>query len=530
MDASQLVLSLIKDPSIKLYLNPLVYYALKLIYNREFSKRTKYFGKAIKKLFEDLGNNLNVQLAALDKQLNMENTIMFDMTINNDDIINTNSNNKINNDDLNITMNKDTYTSINKLMKTDWKWCFNHLSDYDDEYILDKDEDYILLKLIKDYIFSDELPKNSTLLLTYNIFVSSIELLFCFKLVTSFPKYCFQKKEEKQMNSYSTIIKKRIELFYDEWCSQYPQKYHNNLLIREIIGPKEIKPKEYKIEGTIAQFTMNEPILNSKYIAFTKLIKEGPFCYEIEEIAKQICIIDHEMLSSLNYSDFTQYITKKESPKSFDKFKIREKQLQCYILFFIIMHNNLENKKNVVQNFISLAHTLKILNNQQTCNTIISAFNIVGLTKKNLLWKLIEKKYRDIYSNLEKELNDIELVDNPMLKERKDDGCVPHIRYVTNLMNDILIQMKDLGEENNLIICKEYKDFIISMNNNARQKYSYFKLNPLYDFFQFGFLEIFKAKKWNLKPKLDFSPYLETLDRLDQLLNYLIKSFQSVNV
>ena len=194
------------------------------------------------------------------------------------------------------------------------------------------------------------------------------------------------------------------------------------------------------------------------------------------------------------------------------------------------MHNNLENKKNVVQNFISLAHTLKILNNQQTCNTIISAFNIGGLTKKNLLWKLIEKKYRDIYSNLEKELNDIELVDNPMLKERKDDGCVPHIRYVTNLMNDILIQMKDLDEENNIIICKEYKDFIISMNNNARQKYSYFKLNPLYDFFQFGFLEIFKAKKWNLKPKLDFSPYLDSLDRLDQLLNYLIKSFQSVDV
>ena len=65
---------------------------------------------------------------------------MFDMTINNDDIINTNSDNKINNnDDLNITVNKDTYNSINKLMKSDWKWCFDHLSDYDDEYILDKD-------------------------------------------------------------------------------------------------------------------------------------------------------------------------------------------------------------------------------------------------------------------------------------------------------------------------------------------------------------------------------------------------------
>ena len=81
-------------------------------------------------------------------------------------------------------------------------------------------------------------------------------------------------------------------------------------------------------------------------------------------------------------------------------------------------------------------------------------------------------------------------------------------------MND-----KDLDEENNIVIFKEYKDFIMSMNNNARQKYCSFKLNPLYDFFQFCFLEIFKAKKWNLKLKLDFSPYLETLDRL---VNYLI--------
>ena len=527
MDATQLVLSLIKEPSIKPHLNPLIYYGLKLIYSPEFSKRTRYFGRAIKKLYDELGNNLNVQLMAFDKNINMENTIMFDMSLNNDEIINSDN---INNDDLNISVNKDSYFSINKLMKNNWKWCFDHLCDYDDEYILDKDEDYILLKLIKDYIFSNEIPEKSTLLLCYNIFVSSIELFFCFKLVLTFPKYCFQKKEEKYMNLYFNSIKNRIELFYDEWCSQYPEKYHNNILIREIIGPKEIKKKEYKIEVSLSQFTMNEPLLNSKYISFSKLIKEGPFYYEIEEIARQICIIDHEMLSSLNYNDFTQYITKKESPKSFDKFLIREKQLQCYILFFIIMHNNLENKKNMVQNFISLAHSLKIFNNQQTCNTIILTFNIVGLTKKKLLWKLIEKKYRDIFTNLEKELNDIELVDNPMLKERKDDGCVPHIRYIKNIMNDILINMKDSGEENNNIICKEYKDFIISMNENAKQKYSYFKLNSLYDFFQFGFLEIFKAKKWNLKPKLDFSPYLDSLDRLDQLLNYLIKSFQSVDV
>ena len=44
-------------------------------------------------------------------------------------------------------------------MKSNWKWCFDHLSYYDDEYILDKNEDYISLKLIKDYIIGNEAPR-----------------------------------------------------------------------------------------------------------------------------------------------------------------------------------------------------------------------------------------------------------------------------------------------------------------------------------------------------------------------------------
>ena len=42
-------------------------------------------------------------------------------------------------------------------------------------------------------------------------------------------------------------------------------------------------------------------------------------------------------------------LQKKNLLNLFDKFKIREKLLQYYILFLIIMHNNLENKKNVVK-------------------------------------------------------------------------------------------------------------------------------------------------------------------------------------
>ena len=303
-------------------------------------------------------------------------------------------------------------------------------------------------------------------------------------------------------------------------------------ILGEIIGPKEKKPEivENKIEIPINKITMSEPILNSKYISFTKLIKEGPFCFDVEEIARQICLIDHELLCSLKYKDYIQFMKKKEIPKIFEQFMIREKQLQCYILIFMTMHSNLENKKNMIQNFIALAHTLKYMNNQQTCSTIISSFSIVGITKKKLLWKLIEKKYRDIYSNLEKEINDVELNENPILKEKKEDGSIPHIRYIIALINNLIIQMKGMEEEHKIFICNDFKDLISSMEENSRNKYLFFKMNPLYDFFKFGFLEIFKPKRWGLKSRFDFSAYTTKLNKLDQLLNYLVKNFQNADI
>ena len=540
MDATKVILTLIKDDQIKQGLNPLVYYALKLMYNSEFASRSKYFGLAIKRLFDELANNLNLQIAKLDSNLMAaENTMTFDMSIV-DDIGNVNQEDKkdkdgniINEEDpLNVTANKDIYNSVNKLMKKNWKWCFNKMVDYDDEYILDRDDNYILLRLIKEYIFSDTPPRESTLMLCYNIFSSSIELMFCFKLILSFPNYYFMKKESNLMDDYTKNIKKRIELFFDEWCATYWEKYKKNRLIKEIIGPKEQKP-EIEINKKnipINKITMSEPILNSKYISFTKLIKEGPFCFDVEEIARQICLIDHELLSELKYKDYIQFLKKKEIPKIFERYLIREKQLQCYILIFMTMHNNLENKKNMIQNFIALAHTLKYMNNQQSCCTIISSFSIVGITKKKLLWKLIEKKYRDIYSILEKEINDVELNENPILKEKKEDGCVPHIRYIIALINNLIIQMKGMEEEHKIFICNDFKDLISSMEENSRNKYLFFKMNPLYDFFKFGFLEIFKPKRWGLKSRFDFSAYTTKLNKLDQLLNYLVKNFQSADI
>ena len=625
MDASNIILTLIKDDSIKNNLNPLIYYALKLIYSPHFSSRSTFFGRAIKKLYDELGNNLNIQLETLDNKLKEKdnNILTFDMTISEEEILKNNINNNINNnnennnnnnennnninnenkekkEDLNVSVNRLSYNSINKLMKANWKWCIKNLINYDDEYILDKSEKNFILDLIIEYIRSNVHPKDSPLMLSYNIFVSSVELIFCFKLIQNVPKFCFFKEEEINYLEYKNKINNRIEMFLNEWIIQYPFVYKRNKIIKELLG-EEINKKfnnnninnnniennknnnennknnnennnnnnennnnnnnnennnnennnnnnennnnnnennnNYDINNLDINFfskPIHEPHLPSKYPSFTKLIKDGPFYFDIEEISRQICIIDQDLFSTLTSHDLIYYLIKKEPSKSFMKIFIREKQLQSYILILIIMHNNLENKKILIQNFIQLAYTLKLLGNNQTSNTIIITLGIINISKKKLLWKIIEKKYRDIYIAIEKDFHDMELGNSIINNKEKLVACVPNVRYILSLLNNIIISNKNINNnsinENNKIVLDEFKNFYGDFKKITNEKYLFFKINPLYDFFVFGFLEIFKPKRWNLKSRFDFSAYIEKMEKLDQLLNYLTKNIQTLDL
>ena len=71
-----------------------------------------------------------------------------------------------------------------------------------------------------------------------------------------------------------------------------------------------------------------------------------------------------------------------------------------------MLHTNIlinQNQKNAIQKFIVLAHQCKMLNNYQTEYTIISTFSAVDISKMGILWKLVETRYRDIYTAPENE-------------------------------------------------------------------------------------------------------------------------------
>jgi hypothetical protein len=525
MDYSSVILNYLKDEGIKKEMDPLVYLGLKLVYNKTFELRSRYFNSALKSFFESLGNSLDISL--FPESMIMANKL--DRTSLQETMFMNETNfNFLNNDNLNITMNKDAYNNMSVLFGgVDKISTLNFLLDYENDYILDKDDDYILLKLIKNYLFSDEDPRTSQLMLSYNIFVSSVELIFCLKLVENFPKVIFNPREQLKFDEYADNIRNRIHMFFNTWCKFYKNKYEKNKIIALLIGNRVVSRIEDNSFLDLISLSMLEPLLNSKYISFTKLIREGPFCFEIEEVARQICIIDHEAMASLKIDDFNKFINKREAPESFTKFLIREKQIKCYILLFIFMQNSLENKKNMIQNFISLAHTCKLLNNQQTSYTIISAFNIVGLAKKKLLWKLIEKKYREVFSNLEKDFSEIELNEHNIFDVKSVVfPSVPHISKIKTMINNFIIRIRTADLQNQIRLSREYKEFYLVMEELCKNKYSFFKVNPLYDFHKFGFLEIFKPKKWNLKQRIDFSQFTDNTNQLDQLLDFLITNFK----
>lgn len=526
MDYSTIIIELLKDKDLRNNLNPILYYSLKMIYKSSFKRRSKIFTRAMRRLFETLGETMDVSLFG--------ESIIENMDINNSITIEMN-NEQENQTNMNISVNRDYFMNMSKLFTHSWEQSLDLLIMSEESYILDNDDDYILIKLIRAFLLSEEEVKSSQLFTSYHIFCSSIEMIFCMKLAERLPCDSYNPRERYILKAQVERIEKRCKLFYSEWAKLHYDKYDKNMLIKRLLGDNAIIATEESQFIDFTGLTMVEPLLNSKYASFTKLIKEGPFCYEIEEVARQLCLIDHEAFCTLNLTSFDKFIISRELPESFNKYDFREKQLKCYIILFILMHNNLENKKTMIQNFITLAYTCKLLNNQQTSYTIIAAFNLVGITRRTLLWKMIEKKYRDLYASLEKDFGDLDINDNNIISINSDKiqtetfACVPHANRIKNTLNNFILRMRSADIEEKLKISKEYKDFTLAIISYHRLKYSFFKVNPLNDFLSFGFLEIFKPRKWNLKLRMDLSEFTQNLDQLDQLMEFLIANFKKLH-
>ena len=525
MDCSQLVLSVIKDDSIKKNLNPIVYYCIKLIYDPEFSNRSRLFCRCIKNFFDKMSKLLNLEKVC--NNLSEKDLIDNNLVINT--ILNQSNNMNENNKD-----SSKVSEILNNFSSHDWSWYIETLLDCEKTYILESDEDYCLIYMLQKYVFESQDPILSELMRGYNLFFSSVELMFCLRLILHFPKIYYMKKEQKKLNtSYNDAIKDRVSKFMLAWVKVYPKKYEKNLFIQSLINDVvKITKDEQHPSIDFISLSLEEPILPAKYVGIIKLIREGPFSFDVTEIARQLCIIDQKNFSSIPEKDYIDYIVKKEVPESFNKIYKRETHFKCYVLIFILLIKDLENQKRIIQNFIQLADTCKALNNYQSEYTIISVLSAMGLQRKLLLWKMLDKKYKEMFLQMESDFKDVDLNEKTFFDKLKTgtETSVPHINLIKNQINNFIITIKMSGERQKVSLCREYRDFYVKIIDLNRNKYSYFLVNPLNDFLSNGFWEICKTKEWGIRTNFDLSSYADENSDAEKMFDALVKYYQKSEI
>jgi hypothetical protein len=423
---------------------------------------------------------------------------------------------------------------LNNFSSHDWSWYIETLLDCEKTYILESDEDYCLIYMLQKYVFESQDPILSELMRGYNLFFSSVELMFCLRLILHFPKIYYMKKEQKKLNtSYNDAIKDRVSKFMLAWVKVYPKKYEKNLFIQSLINDVvKITKDEQHPSIDFISLSLEEPILPAKYVGIIKLIREGPFSFDVTEIARQLCIIDQKNFSSIPEKDYIDYIVKKEVPESFNKIYKRETHFKCYVLIFILLIKDLENQKRTIQNFIQLADTCKSLNNYQSEYTIISVLSAMGLQRKLLLWKMLDKKYKEMFLQMESDFKDVDLNEKTFFDKLKTgtETSVPHINLIKNQINNFIITIKMSGERQKVSLCREYRDFYVKIIDLNRNKYSYFLVNPLNDFLSNGFWEICKTKEWGIKTNFDLSSYADENSDAEKMFDALVKYYQKSEI
>ena len=525
MDCSQLVLSVIKDDSIKKNLNPIVYYCIKLIYDPEFSNRSRLFCRCIKNFFDKMSKLLNLEKVCnnLSEKDLIDNNLVINTILNQSNNMNENSKDSSKVSEI-----------LNNFSSHDWSWYIETLLDCEKTYILESDEDYCLIYMLQKYVFESQDPILSELMRGYNLFFSSVELMFCLRLILHFPKIYYMKKEQKKLNSsYNDAIKDRVSKFMVAWVKVYPKKYEKNLFIQSLINDVvKITKEEQHPSIDFISLSLEEPILPAKYVGIIKLIREGPFSFDITEIARQLCIIDQKNFSSIPEKDYIDYIVKKEVPESFNKIYKRETHFKCYVLIFILLIKDLENQKRIIQNFIQLADTCKALNNYQSEYTIISVLSAMGLQRKLLLWKMLDKKYKEMFLQMESDFKDVDLNEKTFFDKLKTgtETSVPHINLIKNQINNFIITIKMSGERQKVSLCREYRDFYVKIIDLNRNKYSYFLVNPLNDFLSNGFWEICKTKEWGIRTNFDLSSYADENSDAEKMFDALVKYYQKSEI
>jgi hypothetical protein len=343
------------------------------------------------------------------------------------------------------------------------------------------------------------------------------------KLAQKLPKYKYipNFNEIYILKYHHKNIQEKINTFLTLLQEKKKETNINNVHLESLYDTEESASL-----AEIANFLIQEPLLPNKLLSLKKLLIEGFFYFDIEEITRQLSLIDHENLRRLVRKGYKNLFKESSSSPHILSIILREKQFNCYILFTILNQSTLENIKIIIQKYISLAHNCRKNRNYQSCFNIVYCFHNIKLKEKKMIWNLVEKGYKENYLNLENEYLDVYLKEFS-IEASKGGSFIPNIHGICCLI-DRFVRRSKVNDLNSILsLSNDYREFIICLKETVNNKPLFFKVNPLYIFLKYGYVEVFVAKEWNLSMKMDFS-HLDKIDvneKFSTILTTLMEKF-----
>jgi len=197
---------------------------------------------------------------------------------------------------------------------------------------------------------------------------------------------CFKSSSSDQLKQFRivNILKKWIELMYDyddgdselgremESFREYLQKHQPQLA--SFVKTSE-PTREHEEEPVILT---PPPIIWLK----KKRKKKGPdslLYYDSEEIARQLTLIDHNMLSKIDRKEMirTRWTNVLESP-TLQESGERANRIAFWFAYLLVQEKKLKTRSKMLEHFIKIAMYLSKLHNYQSLMAIFLALNMIS--------------------------------------------------------------------------------------------------------------------------------------------------------
>lgn len=535
-DANDEISTLIKDKEVSKHISIFTKYLIKSVYDTFFIQRSKNFCCAIIDFYEKYYEKLKLSLNAVDlTNINIINQSVTKINALADFEDIENSVIKRESNKMNIT-EIDMNTSI--IEDKEISFAVNSMLLFNAEYILDANED-ILIILIKKYIFSKEDPTNSILLLCYSFFCSSIELAFTIRLILNFPELTIYPKEQQIYMENNKEIVNRLKKFIFAWKRIYSDKFKNNSLLNILVNTSQLMNNTVDYSNQtfsikLTDISREEPKLTKNFVLFSKINRESIFIFDIEEIARQICLIDHMLLCNLNFTEYIKRI-KNDDYQIFNHLIEREKSLKAFIIFSIFIEDSIDSKINLIDKYVKLARELINKNNYQTYTTIIKAFSIINIKNKKAIWNKLDADCKYNYLNMSNDIEKLEMnesffsiYNNTIQNPDNPNLFVPNFITISTTLDMIKRKVKSNYLNENVLGCEEFRDFYLVTNEITNNIYPWFRNNPLYDYLLIGYKELFRTDVWRpeLKKYSELRSFLDDEKRIDKVLQILDAQFK----